>query len=211
MSMKLFSGRRGSAFTLIELLVVIAIIGILVAIFIPSLGKARHEAKRTGCASNLRQIGIAVKTYLSDNKNEFPPVMRIPDWDKFGLIADYYRPHAGNNYDVFRCPAQGKDLRTLHSGLAFPSDPDEWTTYEFNSYFVRDATNRPVTASRRHVTDATICAYAYDWPYQLTGPNVGYLPHKNGMNVLYVDTHVSWLPADRYVVDGVNFYSRGHP
>ncbi|AHF90708.1 N-terminal cleavage protein [Opitutaceae bacterium TAV5] len=64
--------KKPSAFTLIELLTVIAIIGILAAIIIPTVGVVRGKAKAVTCASNMRQIGTAMLTYASDNKNHFP-------------------------------------------------------------------------------------------------------------------------------------------
>jgi prepilin-type N-terminal cleavage/methylation domain-containing protein len=60
------NGRMTRAFTLIELLVVVAIISLLVAILLPSLGKARERSKATSCLSNLRQMGIMYRTYLQD-------------------------------------------------------------------------------------------------------------------------------------------------
>ena len=62
---------RSGAFTLIELLVVIGIIGLMVAIIVPSLAAARRGAKRTICASNLRQIGVASASYLIDFNEVF--------------------------------------------------------------------------------------------------------------------------------------------
>jgi prepilin-type N-terminal cleavage/methylation domain-containing protein/prepilin-type processing-associated H-X9-DG protein len=60
------------AFTLIELLVVIAIIAILAALLLPVLAKAREKANRAGCASNLRQWGLAQTLYLGDSGGAYP-------------------------------------------------------------------------------------------------------------------------------------------
>jgi prepilin-type N-terminal cleavage/methylation domain-containing protein len=94
--------KRG-AFTLIELLVVIAIIAILAAILFPVFAKARARANSTACLSNMKQIGIALYTYLNDY-DECYPVLRRVNVPVPYTWRESLAPYAKSK-DVFACPA----------------------------------------------------------------------------------------------------------
>jgi prepilin-type N-terminal cleavage/methylation domain-containing protein len=83
---------RKTGFTLIELLVVIAIIAILAAILFPVFARARENARRTSCQSNLKQIGLAIAQYTQDYDEKLPMVYNwsgngLSGWDE--MVAPY--------------------------------------------------------------------------------------------------------------------------
>ena len=70
--------KKAEAFTLIELLVVIAIVGLLAAMLMPALRKARESARATKCAGNLRQLGLAMQMYLDEQGRYFGYYDTVP-------------------------------------------------------------------------------------------------------------------------------------
>ncbi|RKY07630.1 MAG: hypothetical protein DRP66_06285, partial [Planctomycetota bacterium] len=92
-----------SGFSLPELLVVMTAISTLMAIMLPSLGKAREKARRVACASNLRQLGFGLKMYAMDNNGKYP-VEKLCGNPQSVLVQSLF-PHYLANRNIFYCPS----------------------------------------------------------------------------------------------------------
>ncbi|MBU4488459.1 MAG: DUF1559 domain-containing protein [Candidatus Omnitrophica bacterium] len=177
---------KKNAFTLIELLVVIVIIGVIAALLVPALGRAREGARRGQCANNLRQIGMGMSMYLDEHNFKFPPIFIIggPNW-WYTCLDPYldnrnvwkcpnYKYHNYASYNYFSYGFNYWGLNILSGG--------EWTGKDINTVqnsaqciMVADTYPRPGNQ-----------AYCYVYKNY-----IGYR-HSNGTNVLFVDGHTGW-------------------
>ncbi len=146
--------RLRHAFTLIELLVVIAIIAILAALLFPVFARAKMEAKKTQCISNLRQIGAGIGLYMTDADDFFPSAIDASDrytpqiWDNYPqfqakiptmpLMIDILQPYVKNR-GIFVCPSdQGMQVLDFSPWQEFKVSPALAKVPEYaSSYFFR--------------------------------------------------------------------------
>jgi prepilin-type N-terminal cleavage/methylation domain-containing protein len=178
------------AFTLLELLVVIAIIAILAAILFPVFAQAKEAAKKTTCASNLKQMGIAMFLYQSDHDDAYPNTSESNLW-----IGRKYRWPL-MPYMALAMKQNGSALRATSSSalLYCPSDTSK-TIFDDTSYAYAATFYRPYevlrTLNLQQINSALGC----------TGVNVNTCVTYSGGVVQSPSTKVllfEWVNAHRY-------------
>ena len=216
--------KRG--FTLIELLVVIAIISILAAILFPVFARARENARRTSCLSNLKQAGLAVMQYTQDYDETYPPnqianAAPPPEGGSHWVAGQWYWQQIIYPYhkskQVFFCPSTPDTTRT---------DPRNFN-YGVNTGVIRtpaDAAPLKIAAvvsaaSTYMIMDSGAHRISSTWTMNLAStafytPGQGAVGsgcttsssiaeddcktgrHFGGVNVTFADGHAKWLKAD---------------
>lgn len=129
------------AFTLIELLVVVSIIALLIAILLPAMRHARESARRTTCASQLRQVGVTMQAYASDHHWAYPPAIGSTHWPDGAMTtgdpagtpagpADLYEQGYLPEPAVLYCPS------SKHSGSTWTSQSSGFTPSDWNNTYL---------------------------------------------------------------------------
>jgi len=203
------------AFTLIELLVVVAIIAILAAILFPVFGRARENARRSSCQSNMKQIGLAAMQYIQDYDERMMQGIKnasgahLDIADQFMTAAAPVNPFRNiqpylKNIQVFACPSapartdafqptQVSDTNYSPNQLVFDrtlssiTAPSEVVWVQEQPVRVRKVELRPVYKPFGGI-------YYERWTFvNGTGKPIYSNIHFDGGNLIYVDGHVKWL------------------
>jgi prepilin-type N-terminal cleavage/methylation domain-containing protein/prepilin-type processing-associated H-X9-DG protein len=203
------AGLKSTGFTLIELLVVIAIIAILAAILFPVFARARENARRASCQSNLKQIGLGIMQYTQDYDESLPRSRNAgvtlpangtiasgtPAWVPWQFVIQPYV----KSYQLFKCPSSSSSGFTTNSNDLVPR------SYQSNGGNVNDALtlfggDRPMNEGK------TIALAALESPAQLLlvgehpdradpeffshSASTTFLSHLQTTNFLFADGHV---------------------
>lgn len=203
---------RKRQFTLVELLVVMSIIMILAGLLGPALTTAREKARKITCASNLRQIGLSLRTYSTDYDSAAPPFLYSNHhlshacyayiggkWDGMGLLWELdYLTNPGTLYCASNAQTQfeSSDYTLTAAGTVMSSyiyrDPDF-------SYWDSCSPATDWNGGHWHASDCALVVDAF-------GSRENHNAHKNGFNILFGDGHVKWFhyPLEQQVQETEN-------
>lgn len=201
-----------NGFTLIELLVVIAIIAILAAILFPVFARARENARRSACQSNLKQIGLGMAQYTQDYDEKLTPLAR---WDGAADIrwTSLLQPYVKST-QLFSCPSNSSTTDITNGGGARNHyiANGNWGAAQAGFQYARpmDESSRLLSELTDPVRTLTVAEYSgtradgFIWNTSAAG---GMNPqnHLGMTNYLFADGHVKSMKPSVTVVYGASY------
>ena len=217
--------RTRTGFTLIELLVVIAIIAILAAILFPVFARARENARRASCQSNLKQIGLGVMQYTQDYDEKFPTwARRVPTSGDRARWQCAVQPYL-KSQQVFECPSNqnattasgyGITISTDYSGVVAGLDDTGGKELDSanNGTGMFGGTDAPGVALAEMNNPSTTIAVVEDRNSDLVSVDHSwsadrlFAGHLQTGNYLFADGHVKAMRPMATIQNGVNMWYR---
>ncbi len=200
---------RKKAFALIELLVVIAIIAILAAILFPVFARARENARRASCLSNLKQIGLGLMMYTQDYDEKLPPTYNY--YNGSGNVPliwwqDVTQPYI-KSWQLFICPSDSSP--TSYATLRPASGPNPLlTSYSSNEIVMTTSTGQALAIITNPSTTILVAdskgmelySKTIAVPDNPTTIIADYTSsrHLDGANYLFADGHAKWRKQTVY-------------
>lgn len=174
--------QKRNGFTLIELLVVIAIVAILAAMILPALARAREQARRASCASNLKQLGLALNMYAQDYNRLFPKKGLKTDASTPAEDLILLYPRYSSTGGLFVCPSS---LGEKAADLASASLDANALSYSYALFYnLHTPKDRVLMVDQSGPVDGL-------WNVNMDAEKLNH--RADGVNALFVGGNVNWV------------------